>query len=361
MVLSLKSREDALASRVSELEQILREWSDVFGAPSAALLGAGVPRAGASPALLARRLIELSDAATAASARERASRAALEKECADLRAALRDAGRVSREGAAAALGDLKAEADAAVAAERATAAAARAELADVRVRYADDVRAAIAAGVAEQTHHVRSAAAAARDAHAESVREVGAARDRAEARAVRTEGAAADARDAEARAERAAADARGALAACEAARAADAADFQRRLDALDTQWRKKWSATNQAWETSASVHRTAELEGTVARLERRVRDLSTLSNALQATVAARNNAVGADAVAPAPPALPHALHRASKGDSRASVSASVSAPWRARAFGAAPALVAHAGAPTRAGATPVATEFIWVR
>ena len=356
MIVSLKSREDALASRVAELEQILREWSDVYGAPSAALLAAGVPRAGASPALLARRLVELSDAAAAATARERASRSALAKECADLRAALRDSGRVSREGAAAALGDLKAEADAAVAAERANAAAARAELADVRVRYADELRAAVAAAVSEQTHHVRSAAAAARDAHAMDIREVSAARDDAEARALRAEGAAADAREAMVRAELVASEARGALAACEAARAADAADFKRQLDAIDAQWRKKWTATNQAWENSASVHRAAELEGTVSRLERRVRDLSTLSNALQATIAARNNAADAGAPAPAkglpPPALPL---RASK------VSVNGNAPWRARSFGAAPALVAHAGAPTRSGATPVATEFLWVR
>jgi hypothetical protein len=364
---TLKSSEDALAARVSELELVLREWNEVFAAPSRALQAAGVTPAANTPRALAATVLSLSAALRGAETDALTARSALEREAMDLRMALRDAGRVAREQAAHELGALRARAEGALAGERAARAAAEAELAETRAGVAAEIRRGVAEEVRAATRGLRGEVARLQAEAAAAVGAAERARDAAEARAaaLETEAAAAARGLATVRRDAALAtaalkeEASGAAAALEAARGAHA----RELREAEDSWRSQWAAGNAEWERSTGAERTAALEAQTAALAGRVAELSALCAAMQGALAASSGSGGGGGGG-AGGGQRGGVAQEATVRSRAAVPAAVAgAPWRARAFGDAPVLVRHgslsAGArPPPAGNTPVATAYL---
>jgi hypothetical protein len=383
MVRTLKSGEDALAGRVSELEGVLRGWNEVFASPSRALQAAGVTRASNTPAALAARLTALATSLAQSEEARLAAATAHAQEVSDLRAALRDSGRVTREQGARELRDLAGQAETVIAGERATRAAAQEELAAFKATMAEEIRRGVAAEAGAATRALRAQLAAAQAeaagaAAAREAAEAGAAAARAAGEAARAE-AATQAQLAKEElgesAGRAAAGQRAAAAALAGARA-EAAE---REGALDGAWRRKWEETQAAWERSTGAVRTAALEAQIAFLTRRVRELQELAQAMQ--VALGGGRGGEVEGGQAPP-----LHGSGGSASSSSASSSSSggggggglaaqgaggakaASWRRMAFGSAPVIVKH-GALEAAGrawkalgnTTPAATAFLSVR
>lgn len=360
----LKSKEDALACRVAELESIVCEWSDIFASPSSALVAAGVTRSTSSPAFLARRLLELDAARASAESRANSARVAGEREAADLRSALRDAGRVSREQAAHELSSLKQAADGAVARERAARASAEETLAKTRATMASDVANEVRLGVAAATHDLRLATEAARADAAAAIAAANRSRNEALERAKTAETMLAAERSmaaqAATRAEESAAAAAAKADAAVCAAREEALSAVRERDDIDAAWRQRWLATNSAWENSASSLRVSTLENQCAFLTCRVRELQTLCDAMQIALAGSHGASAAPAAGAEPTPDAATLREERKVGTRGA------RPWQGRSFGNVPALVRHAGAAGdglsfAAGPAPVATAYAWVR
>ena len=362
---TLKSKEDALACRVCELEAIVSEWSDIFACPSSALIAAGVTRATSSPAALARQLLKLDAARADAEKRAAVAQVSSEREIADLRTALRDAGRVGREQAAHELSTLKHAADTAVARERAARAIADESLASTRATMAADVANEVRQNVVAATVDLRSAVNTARAEAATAIAAANKERDAALSRALHAEAACEEGR---ASAMAAAVKETAVIAAIQtqsnakvAAAQSDALAAAHARDTLDAAWRERWTNTNSAWENSTSALRVSTLENQCAFLTARVRELQTLCDAMQAALAGAHGASSASA----PGAEPVGPSVSSAGGSRSRGGAN-SRPWSKLSFGAFPGLVNHAGAAGdglsfAAGPAPIATAYAWVR
>ena len=334
----------------------------MFSSPSSALIAAGVTRATSSPAALALQLLKLDAARVDAEKRAAAARVSSEREIADLRAALRDAGRVGREQAAHELSTLKNAADTAVARERAARAIAEESLAFTRATMASDVASEVRQSVVAATVDLRSAVNTARAEAAAAIGGANRERDAALSRALDAEAARDAGRaDAVATAEKTTAliaathahtNARVAAAQSEASAAVLARDN------LDAAWRTRWTTTNSAWENATSSLRASTLENQCAFLTARVRELQTLCDAMQAALAGAHGASSASApgAEPAGPSVTAGAGASSRG----------ARPWSSLSFGASPGLVHHAGAAGdglsfAAGPAPIATAYAWVR
>ena len=143
LVRVLKLQEDGLANRVRELEHLVREWQGVFGAPDAALGRLGISAASGtnSPHHIARRLLALAAEIEDERTRHAPADSRHAHEVAELRAALRDTGRVSREQATYEVAALQAAARAAVEEERRARRKAESELQDERAGAAATIMA----------------------------------------------------------------------------------------------------------------------------------------------------------------------------------------------------------------------------
>lgn len=344
---------------------MVSEWSDIFSAPSSALIAAGVTRAASSPAALARRILALDAARADAEARAAAARAAADREIADLRAALRDAGRVTREQSSHEIATLKGAADTAVARERAACAIADKALAATRATMASDVACEVRQAVAVATVELRGAVTT---AHLEAVAAIVAAHAERDAalqgarasEAMRVEVRACAALAAENSNKAVAAASAHAIETLQAAQYEAASALQVR-DELDATWRERWTRTNALWENSTSALRVSTLENQCAFLTARVRELQTLLDAMQAALAGSHGATSVGTPPGAEPVGPVVTSRRGSGQGRSSAR-----PWSGRGFGAFSGLVHHAGAAGdglsfAAGPSPVATAYAWVR
>lgn len=145
LVRVLKLQEDGLGARVRELEHLLREWQGVFGAPDVALARLGISAATGthSPQHVARRLLALDAELREERSRHAPTDSRHAHEVAELRAALRDTGRVSREQATYEVAALQAAARAKVEEERAARCAAEAALQEARAGAAATIAAQV--------------------------------------------------------------------------------------------------------------------------------------------------------------------------------------------------------------------------
>jgi hypothetical protein len=152
LVRVLKSREDSQSARIRELEVVLKDWFDVFGNPPAELKAAGIARESGTnaPSAVAHRLKELFETCTKLRTGVDTGRSRAEKELADMRLALRDSGRVSREQAAAEIMKIRADADAAIASERAAKQKAEQSLSDACQAFELDKQHAIDEALQQQ-------------------------------------------------------------------------------------------------------------------------------------------------------------------------------------------------------------------
>lgn len=145
MVRVLKLQEDGLGARVRELEHLMREWQAVFGSPDAALVRIGISAAAGThtPHHVARRLQELQSQLDEERTRHAPADSRHAHEVAELRAALRDTGRVAREQATYEVAALQAAARAAVEEERVARKAAEEALQEARAGAAATIAAQV--------------------------------------------------------------------------------------------------------------------------------------------------------------------------------------------------------------------------
>jgi hypothetical protein len=287
LVRVLKLQEDGLAGRVRELEHLLRDWHAVFGAPDANLAALGISAADGTntPRHVLRAILQLRGALEDEQTKHAPADGRHAHEVAELRAALRDTGRVGREQASYEVAALQAAARTAVEAERASRTAAEAALRDCRACIA----ATVEAQVAEQVAVVRAEAAAdAKAVAATHASEVGALRAELEL-AQRRAGAAEAEADAHKRAaQREKQQSSEAIAALreELGQARSSADaeikaLRAQILAQDATWAQALQDRDAAWRASDSIVRATAQEARIAFLTRRLEELERLAEVMQ--------------------------------------------------------------------------------
>ncbi len=285
----LHSREEQQAARVRELEATMRDWLQVFSAPSEQLKQAGVTLASNAPSDVAKLVVQLAASVRAQEAEAGVARASFEREATDLRRAVRDAGRVSRDQAAHELTRIRTDAERAIETERKLRIEAINELEGVKSRMADDVRRSVA-------QQVDIAVAALRDELARARRTAEAASQTAQSAQDMAEEQLKVARDELQRASDRAA-------AAQQQHEAEVASLTQQLGAmqdelervereaaknlqdLDDLWRSRMTEAIEQWQRSTGVERLNALESQIAFLTRRIAELATVCDAQQAALA----------------------------------------------------------------------------
>lgn len=289
IVRSMKITEDAQASRIRELERILREWNELFADPSSRLQAAGVTLTNNNPAALARHIVTLADALKSNDLEATAQRLTLEKEVSDLRNALRDAQRAGREETEHQLARVKSEADTAVAQAKAQNTALAEQLEHLRANIEQRVASDTTFRVEQETRslskmigslkeQLQQADAAAEAESRASALEI----DRLKAQLASTRD---DMRDMSARHE-------ASYAEFTVRTGKDAADLrqevsrlQRLLAATVADWEEKYEGLHGRWSHSTAAARVSSLEAQVLFYKGRVAELQELVQACQSALA----------------------------------------------------------------------------
>ncbi len=285
----LKSTEDAQAARVRELEYVLRDWNEVFAEPNSALQGAGVTRGSNGPVAVARRIVALAESERAKEAEIGSMRASMDRETADLRAALRDGTRIAREEAGREMRRLRSDAEDMLSREAASKAAVQSQLDALTTNLNARVEGDVGVRVAEQTRVLRSQITALKgqleqvDAMASTAArtaERDADRLRLELDMGRDEMASMAKRHAEAF------DIFTAVTGREAREArAEAEVAGEELRANEEGWRAKYSELAARWEHSTAAVRVRDLEAAVTFYRGRARELEGIAGAMQSALA----------------------------------------------------------------------------
>jgi hypothetical protein len=275
----------------------MREWHAVFSSPDANLQAIGISAATGSntPHHVARTLVQLRAALEDERAKHAPADGRHSHEVSELRAALRDTGRVGREQAAYEIAALQTSARAAVDEERV-----RRQAAEVALRKCQaGVAAAVAEQVEEQVNAVRvqanADAAEAASAHASTVGALQAELQLALRRAGALEAESAAQRRA---AQRQQEDDSAAIAALKAELSKSRTDAETEANALrnqlaeqDAAWSKALEDRDAAWRASDSVVRATAQDERIAFLTRRLEELERLAEAMQQALCGESNKI----------------------------------------------------------------------
>ena len=152
---ALKATDDERERRIRYLEDLVKDWAQVFAQPSAALQAAGVTAERNSPSAVASTLLQATAAAKHSEEQLQNARESHAEQCAELRGALTASQHAASQAHSAELTELRSQRDAALAAERARA--------DAAQHASQEMRRALAVQVASKTDEaVQTAVQAAR-------------------------------------------------------------------------------------------------------------------------------------------------------------------------------------------------------